>query len=128
MGVNIVKGLWDGISGMIDWIVARVSEFADNVVGAIKNFLGIHSPSTVMRDEVGRYMAEGVGVGFEKYNPVKDIQDAMLSDVTSLGMSARLSVAGATTTNYFTIERIDAHDLSGVNNVNALIELFNANA
>lgn len=128
MGVNIVKGLWDGISGMIDWIVARVSEFADSVVGAIKNLLGIHSPSTVMRDEVGRYMAEGVGVGFEKYNPVKDIQDAMLSDVTSLGMSARLSVAGATTTNYFTIERIDAHDLAGVNNVNALIELFNANA
>ena len=31
----------------------------------IKNALGIHSPSTLFRDEVGKFMAQGVGVGFE---------------------------------------------------------------
>lgn len=128
IGVNVVKGLWDGISGMVSWVLARISEFADTIVGGLMDILGIHSPSTVMRDQVGRYMAEGVGVGFEKYNPVKDIQDSLLSDVTSLGVSARLSASSSATTNYFTIERIDAHDLAGVNNVNALVELFNANA
>ena len=127
LGMNIVVGLWEGISDMVSWVIDRLADFGDMIVGGLMDVFGIHSPSTVMRDQIGRYLAEGVGVGFEKYNPVKDIQDAMLSDVTSLGMSARLSVAGATT-NYFTIDRIDAHDLAGVNNVNALIELFNANA
>ena len=30
---------------------------------AIKNFFGIHSPSKVMQDEVGKFLAEGIGVG-----------------------------------------------------------------
>lgn len=128
IGGNIVRGLWEGVQNLAGWIWDKITGWAGSLVDAAMDALGINSPSTVMRDKVGRYMAEGVGVGFEKYSPAKDIQETLLTDVTSLGMSARMSYAGNTTTNYFTIERIDAHDMAGVDNVNRLIELFNMNA
>lgn len=51
--------------------------------GAIKNFFGIESPSKVMANEVGKYMAEGIGVGFGKTIPsvINTMQDK-LSAVT----------------------------------------------
>lgn len=65
-GKYLIEGLWDGISGMASWVGQKVSEFAGNIVGNIKSALGIHSPSTVFRDEVGKFMALGIGEGFSK--------------------------------------------------------------
>lgn len=63
IGSNIVKGIWKGISGMVGWIAHQVSGFASGVVKKFKDAFGIHSPSRVMRDLVGRYIGEGIGVG-----------------------------------------------------------------
>lgn len=82
IGKNVVKGLWNGISGMVGWITGKVMGFANSVLGGIKKALGIHSPSRVMRDEVGKYMALGLGIGFEKYAPIKEIKDS-ISDIIS---------------------------------------------
>lgn len=65
IGKNIVSGIWEGISGAYDWICDKIAGWVDNVVTWIMKKLGINSPSTVMRDRVGKYMAQGVGVGFE---------------------------------------------------------------
>ena len=65
VGRNLVQGLWNGINSVKDWILDKISGFVDDIVDGIKEFFGIHSPSTVMRDEVGKYIAQGVGVGFE---------------------------------------------------------------
>lgn len=52
--------------------------------GAIKAFFGIESPSKVMANEVGKYMAEGIGVGFGNTMPsVIDAMEEKLSAVTS---------------------------------------------
>lgn len=77
IGKNIVTGLWDGISGMVGWITDKVMGFANSVIGGIKNALGIHSPSRVMRDEVGKYMALGMGIGFERNLPISDMATAV---------------------------------------------------
>lgn len=82
IGRNIVSGLWNGIAGMADWVIGKVKGFASSVLGGIKKALGIHSPSRVMRDEVGKYMALGLGVGFEKYAPIKEIKGS-ISDIMS---------------------------------------------
>ena len=66
VGRMIVEGIWDGISGAAGWLVGKVGDFGNWVVGGIKGIFGIASPSKVMRDEVGRYMAQGIGVGFEQ--------------------------------------------------------------
>ena len=63
-GRNIVEGLWNGIIGAKDWIVGKVGEFASGILDGMKAALGIHSPSRVFRDEVGKYIALGVGEGF----------------------------------------------------------------
>lgn len=42
---------------MGDWLKEKVSDFATNLVNNMKEALGIHSPSRVFRDEVGKYMA-----------------------------------------------------------------------
>lgn len=64
IGRNIVEGLWNGICGAGDWIKGKVGEFASGVLQGMKDALGIHSPSRVFRDEVGKYIALGVGEGF----------------------------------------------------------------
>ena len=66
IGKNIVHGIWNGIKGMGDWISGKVSGFAKGIVKGFKKALGIHSPSTVMRDEVGVNLAKGVVAGVKK--------------------------------------------------------------
>ncbi len=63
IGKNIVQGIWNGIKNATSWIKDKVKSFAKGVVGGIKDALGIKSPSRVMRDQVGKYIAEGIGVG-----------------------------------------------------------------
>lgn len=65
IGKNIVKGVWDGINRSIDWLRNKVHGWVSGIMKDIKGFFGIHSPSRLMRDEVGKYLAEGIGVGFE---------------------------------------------------------------
>lgn len=63
IGRNIVQGIWNGITGMGGWIAHKVSGFASSIVNHFKKSLGIHSPSRVMRDEVGRFIGQGIGQG-----------------------------------------------------------------
>lgn len=92
IGKNIVKGLWNGISGMVGWITDKVMGFANSVLGGIKKALGIHSPSRVMRDEVGKMMALGMGIGFEKNIPEKEMKADLGNTITTM----RRSVNGIT--------------------------------
>lgn len=66
VGKYLVEGLWNGISGMASWVTNKVKSFANNILDNMKKALGIHSPSRVFRDEVGKYIALGVGEGFDK--------------------------------------------------------------
>lgn len=63
IGKNIVQGLWNGIKNAKDWLIGKIKSFAKGITSGIKAALGIKSPSRVMRDEVGRYIAEGIGAG-----------------------------------------------------------------
>ena len=66
VGKDIIEGLWKGISDMAGWIGKKIKGFGESVLGGIKDFFGIHSPSKVMADEVGKNLALGIGQGFEK--------------------------------------------------------------
>ena len=75
VGKNLVEGLWNGIKSVKDWILDKISGFVDSIVGGIKKFFGIASPSKLMRDEVGKFVAQGIGVGFE--NELSNVYDDM---------------------------------------------------
>ena len=66
IGDYLIQGLWKGIGDKVDWILGKIRGFGESVLNGIKDFFGIKSPSTVFRDEVGRYLAEGIGDGLEK--------------------------------------------------------------
>ena len=65
-GKDLIKGIWNGISNSLDWIKGKIKGWVGSVTKFIKKLFGIKSPSTVMRDEVGREVARGVAVGIEK--------------------------------------------------------------
>lgn len=79
IGGDIVSGIWDGISGAAGWLADKVSSFASGILDGMKNALGIHSPSRLFRDQVGKYIAQGIGVGFESEmgHVTQQMQDAM---------------------------------------------------
>lgn len=64
-GNNIIQGLINGIKSAIGNAVAAVKGAASSIVNAAKGALGIHSPSRVFRDEVGKMIPAGLGVGVE---------------------------------------------------------------
>lgn len=65
IGKNIVQGLINGIKSMIGAVGSAIGDIANSVVKNAKGLLGIHSPSTVMRDEVGQYIALGIAEGID---------------------------------------------------------------
>lgn len=65
IGKNIVEGIWNGITGMGNWIGDKVSGFFGGIVDGAKKSLGIQSPSRVFRDKVGKFIPQGVAVGIE---------------------------------------------------------------
>lgn len=79
IGGDIVRGIWNGISGAAGWLANKVKSFAGGILDGMKNALGIKSPSRVFRDQVGKYIAQGIGVGFESEmgNVTRQMQDAM---------------------------------------------------
>ena len=66
IGKNMVQGLWNGITNAKAWILNKIKSFASSITDGIKSFFGIHSPSTVFRDQVGKMLVEGLAVGVEK--------------------------------------------------------------
>lgn len=79
IGKNIVEGIWNGIKNAGNWIKEKVKEFAKGILDGMKRALGIHSPSTLFRDVIGKNLALGIGVGFEDEmsNVSKDINNSM---------------------------------------------------
>lgn len=63
-GLQLIQGLWEGIKGAGGWLLEQIGGFASSIVDGFCSFFGINSPSTVMRDQVGKNLADGVGEGF----------------------------------------------------------------
>lgn len=103
-GRNVVQGLINGISGMIDSAVAKAKELASRVKNAVTGFLGIHSPSTVMAD-IGGFIGDGLINGMKaKQGQIEktaqsigqSIKDAFdWSDYAQRGIDAGFAFAGA---------------------------------
>lgn len=80
-GSEIASGIAEGLVKGITEFPSKVAQFGSNVVEAIKNFFGIHSPSKLMQDEVGVYLSQGVAEGI--LGAIPDTTNAM----TTLGNS-----------------------------------------
>jgi phage-related protein len=101
IGVNIVQGVWTGISSMGAWLSSQVNSFFQGIVSSVTGFLGIHSPSTLFRDKIGRNIALGVGAGIAAEMP--GVAGDMLAYVSAIVDSAERGMANAGSFSDYTI-------------------------
>ena len=66
VGKNLVTGLWNGISNAAQWLWDKVSGWISGLWDGILGFFGIHSPSTKMRDIVGKNLVLGLAQGITR--------------------------------------------------------------
>lgn len=73
IGSNIVEGIASGIRDAGGAILDAIMGSVNSAIDSVKNFLGIHSPSTLMRDligvNMGRGAAIGVSLGWDREDP-----------------------------------------------------------
>ena len=118
VGKYLVEGLWDGITGMASWVGDKVKSFASNIVGNIKDALGIHSPSAILRDQVGKFMAQGIGVGFsnEMINVSKNMQNSIPTE-----FDVNSTIKTNESSNKLSLENITGAFITAVKNLDAQI-------
>lgn len=85
-GRNFVMGFVNGIRGAIGAAASAAASMARAAMSSAKAALGIHSPSRVMRDQVGYYVAAGMAVG------MRDNADMVQKAANSLAQSAVPSI------------------------------------
>lgn len=131
IGKNFVTGLWNGINNAKDWILGKIKGFKDSVINGIKSFFGIHSPSTLFRDEIGKNLALGLGIGFtdEMKQVTSDMQDA-IPTAFDVGVNANSLTSGYSTSisnSSRTITDTSDYNPGQVTPIYLTIENFNNN-
>lgn len=111
-GANLVRGIWQGIINMRQWIWNKMKEFCNGIIDKVKGFFGIHSPSKVFQNEIGKFLGLGLGKGFEKSLPnvFKDMKTAV--DFETQKLSTNLSTQatfGRTLNANITLESSDIY-------------------
>ena len=86
---NIINALWGSVKAAIDWVMSQ---------------LHIGSPSKYMADHVGKWMALGIGEGFDDNMPETEMADTVKN--TTLSMDTAVNSGIASTSNAISYEAI----------------------
>ncbi|MCM1172073.1 MAG: hypothetical protein NC393_08085 [Clostridium sp.] len=70
LGKSVIDGIKSGITSAKDAVINTVKNIAKGALDTVKKFLGIHSPSRVFRDEVGKMIDYGLADGLENNSGV----------------------------------------------------------
>lgn len=81
IGRDIIEGLWNGINDKVEWIKNKIVFFKDQVIDQLKNVFDIHSPSRLLKTEIGYRLAEGVGEGITESNAPSDAMAKLRNNI-----------------------------------------------
>lgn len=117
VGKNLVKGLWEGITGAAKAVGDGIKKLGTNIVNGVKSFFGIHSPSTVMA-QLGEYMSLGFANGIADSGSAVDrsMNDVMRSALSAAQMSADMILSCFDEDADFSPTITPVVDLEGVRN------------
>lgn len=87
LGINMIKGITNGVANAAKNLAVGVIDAAKGALDGAKKFLGIKSPSTVMRDQVGKMIGAGMAEGIA--------DSAKQVDVAMAGLNNKLTVDGS---------------------------------
>lgn len=92
VGVQLIRGLFEGIKNSGTWLYNKLRGWVSDVLGWVKRLFGIHSPSTVFADEIGKFIPPGITVG------VKEAMPRALRDMgQELGALSNIPIPGSVT-------------------------------
>lgn len=84
IGSQIVHGIISGITGSIGKVGSAILTGVKDAISGVKNFLGIHSPSRLFRDQIGRNIGLGLAQGISNSQAaVMSSMNGMASDIAS---------------------------------------------
>lgn len=92
-GRQIISGLINGIGGAFQWVRNTISNLGSSLVGWAKSVLGIHSPSRIFRDEVGKWIPAGMAQGIDKASGlVEDSIDGLTDMIPTVSLKTDTSM------------------------------------
>ena len=98
IGMNVIRGIANGITSAISWVVDAAKSAAKAAFDAAKDFLGIHSPSTLMRDQVGKYISLGMAAGIDDYSDsAVHSMESMAQNISDAATVSMQTSAGGST-------------------------------
>ena len=117
IGANIVNGIAQGIRGAWGAVTSAIGALTDMIPKKIRSLLGIHSPSRVMRDMVGKFIPQGIAVGMTSQegfisSHAQKLKDQLIGSMSNISLPSiglaggSLATAGkstSTTSNQVTI-------------------------
>lgn len=79
VGKDLIQGLWNGIKEKWENLKNKVEDLGSGIISKFKSVFGIRSPSRLFRDEIGKQLSAGIGVGFEDEldNVYRDMEKAI---------------------------------------------------
>ena len=91
-GRQVIQGLINGIGGAFKWVKDTIGNLGKNLIGWAKGVLGIHSPSRIFRDEVGKWIPAGMAQGIDKASGlVADSIDGLIDMVPTVSLKTDAS-------------------------------------
>ena len=96
-GGNLIDGLIDGMLGSVKRLGRAISNIGSYVVSGLKKFFGINSPSKLLKEKIGKYLPEGIAVGFEENAKVaiqtaKNFGKNLVRNIDVTGVEDKLAV------------------------------------
>lgn len=83
LGQQLVKGLWQGIKNMTNWVLDKIKGFGQSILNGVKNVFDVHSPSKET-EWIGEMLDRGLANGISGnadlvHRAMGDVADSTLS-------------------------------------------------
>ena len=113
LGRDIISGIGSGIAGSAGALWNKAKGVLGGFESKVKGFFGIKSPSRLMRDTVGKYIPEGIGVGIEKgERSMLKSADHMNKKLANRVQAPNMDINGSVSRSSAQVGRTIRHELS----------------
>lgn len=124
LGKDILKGILNGLLDFGTIVKDTIKKVGTKITNSIKDFFGIASPSKLMRDEIGKFLPEGIAVGIDAntdsaLNSIDKMNDEIMNKMNQ-AVNAEVAKASFSGTSGSVSQILSANSMIQVENYNKL--------
>lgn len=132
LGKDILKGILNGLLDFGTLVKDTIKKLGNKIVSSIKSFFGIHSPSTLMEDEIGNNLTAGIVEGMENSipNAINEVNKAMMDLNNGIQSSVNPVINPTANSNplYLTIDKFYNNRDTDIQQLAQELEFYRKNA